>query len=109
MENNHKDIIDAMAYTLFTLFGDTDKEEEQEEQEEVETVDFKTAMEHLSLSVLFRQFSAITRLSYDEGTVLFLVLDKDSKYMQVKKWEGFRLTDYEFTEEDKQAEDWLLL
>lgn len=109
-ESNQKENMDALSVLIFDLLGNEKEEKFPEEaQEEVETVDFRDMMVHMSIGVLFGRFTPVTREAFEEGTIIFLVMDKEAKEMKFKMWKNFELTDYKLTDEDTEAEDWILL
>ena len=108
-DSTKKENMDALAVLIYDLLGNTEEEELEEELEDIETVDFEDMMAHLSIGVLFGRFTPVTRQAFEEGTLIFLVMDKEAKEMQFKMWKNFELTDYKLTDEDTKAEDWILL
>lgn len=108
-DSTKKENMDALAVLIYDLLGNTEEEELEEELEDIEIVDFEDMMAHLSIGVLFGRFTPVTRQAFEEGTLIFLVMDKEAKEMKFKMWKNFELTDYKLTDEDTEAEDWILL
>lgn len=108
------DAMDALADFLEKIWGDSPEEACQEdpceeEEEQIPLISFQDLMTEVSLHVILNEFLPFTRESYPDDKVLFLAKSRDGKELKVMSWEGYELSEYEFTDDDKAAEDWMVL